>query len=285
MEKFGLRYMTLVGCTITLFVLFVACGAQFYKVSVDNDLQEERINAAATNPDSPTYGLHAPNGWNKLPIHFRVGFKLDKEQHAGVTNAITTWETAVGKKLFVFDGVHADVDGDSFKDLYGSLDDLINGTYIDFNWTKTGKAEAVLATTIWENTSADAMTIATSDIHFNLQHYKIGDSYVLTAEGTREVVDMQSLSLHELGHLLGLAHMKPSIDNYSIMNPSLYIGEGMANRRLSEGDITRIQKIYGCKDPACDIAATLAKIESAAREPDSEKIAKSEVPIEAQTAH
>jgi len=67
------------------------------------------------------------------------------------------------------------------------------------------------------------------------------------------VVDMESLALHELGHLLGLGHIPAAVDPYSIMNPSLLIGEGLANRRVSRGDIERIQKIYGCVGKACNI--------------------------------
>jgi hypothetical protein len=40
------------------------------------------------------------------------------------------------------------------------------------------------------------------------------------------------------------------------MNPSIMIGEGLANRYLSQGDVERIQKIYGCLGSACDIEAT-----------------------------
>jgi uncharacterized protein YjaZ len=72
----------------------------------------------------------------------------------------------------------------------------------------------------------------------------------------REIVDMQSLATHELGHWLGLAHVPEEYDSSSIMNPSIMIGEGLANRSLSMGDIQRIQKIYGCTGTACDIQST-----------------------------
>jgi hypothetical protein len=37
-------------------------------------------------------------------------------------------------------------------------------------------------------------------------------------------------------------------DRYSVMNPSLFIGEGMSTRNLSRGDIDRIRSIYGVGD-------------------------------------
>jgi len=44
------------------------------------------------------------------------------------------------------------------------------------------------------------------------------------------------------------------------MNPSIMIGEGLASRSVSVGDIKRIQKIYGCAGSACDVDATARAI-------------------------
>ena len=118
----------------------------------------------------------------------------------------------------------------------------------------------VLATTIWENAPDDPKKILTADIRYNHEFYTLGDSFELKPKDGKEVVDMQTLALHELGHLLGLSHMISSADPQSIMNPSLYIGEGLANRRLSRGDIQRAQKIYGCAGSACDLDKTLAEL-------------------------
>ncbi|MDD9950929.1 MAG: hypothetical protein OXT67_05125, partial [Zetaproteobacteria bacterium] len=58
----------------------------------------------------------------------------------------------------------------------------------------------------------------------------------------------------------GLTHVSSEYDPDSIMNPTLFIGEGMANRYLSCGDIERIQLIYGCEGDACDQEATCKKL-------------------------
>ena len=72
---------------------------------------------------------------------------------------------------------------------------------------------------------------------------------------------MESMALHELGHLLGLTHSSAEDDPLSIMNPALLIGEGLANRTMSESDVKRIQQVYGCAGGACNIPATLAEID------------------------
>ena len=48
------------------------------------------------------------------------------------------------------------------------------------------------------------------------------------------------------------------------MNPAIYIGAGLTNRRLSVDDIDRIQKIYGCESDSCDLDATFARLEDRA---------------------
>jgi hypothetical protein len=261
MSRFGIRYIAIVGGVMAAFVNFVACGSQLYKVSMKDDTSPT-TSADNQDPADPSFGLHAPDGWKELPIHFVVAQDISQAQLRGLTHAMNTWETAVGRKLFVFEGVEKGVTGDSFSDLYSSLNDGINGYYLDDNWEKTGKPQVVLATTIWDNEPTDAKAIRTADIRFNAKFYLIGDSFDLTPVDKREVVDMETLALHELGHMLGLSHMNPAIDSYSIMTPSLYIGEGLADRKLSRGDIERIQKIYGCKADSCDIDKTLAKIDT-----------------------
>ncbi len=260
MVGFSLKYFLII-VTITLtFSQFVACGSQLYQVSMRDDHDLEKVPKAATTPGSPSFGIHAPNGWNKLPIEYKIGAHLSTEQYNYLVAAMKTWETAIGKKLFNYTGRH-NIDGDSFKDLYSSLEDRINGNYLDANWSKTSKPSEVLATTIWDNNPNNGGRIETADIRFNTEYYLIGDSLRLRASEAQEVVDMQSLALHELGHFLGLSHVGSEHDSLSIMNPQLFVGEGLTSRRLSKGDIERIQKIYGCKDQACDIDAIYEQLE------------------------
>lgn len=260
MLGFSLKYLVMIVAVSLGFSQFVACGSQLYQVSMRDDHEPDKIPEAAKVPGTSTFGIHAANGWTKLPIDFKIGAHLSKAQYDQLVTAMKTWETATGKKLFNFSG-RQNIDGDSFKDLYSSLPDRINGNYLDNDWAKTAKPDEVLATTIWDNASGAASKIETADIRFNTQHYLIGDSLQLRAKEKQEVVDMESLALHELGHFLGLSHMDSKHDALSIMNPQLFIGEGLTSRRLSKGDIERVQKIYGCGGKACDIDAIYDELE------------------------
>lgn len=273
MGNLGYRYAGLLGAVMTLFITFVACGSQLYKVSLhgDTDTSASHVSGMtssadnAQDPSSPTYGLHAPSGWSKVPMHYRVDSRMSLDQVRGLQAAMKTWELATGRSLFIYDGTSGTTTGDSFKDLYSSLNDIVNGQYLDDHWGKTGKPEQVLATTIWNNDPGDTSVIITADIRFNNQFYVFGDSLTIKAIKGREVVDIQTLATHELGHWLGLAHMSATVDPDSIMVPSLYIGEGLSNRHVSRGDLARIQKIYGCQGTACDLDETLAKIDQLAQ--------------------
>lgn len=252
MDSLIKKYLIVITGVFLVFTQFVACGAELYQVSVAEDVDAHAISAESADPSSPEYGLHAPNGWEELPVKFKVGHYLSENQKQGLIKAMATWEKAVGKTLFEYQGVD-DVDGDSFKDLYSSLNDVINGHYLDNIWGKTKKNPLILATTIWENPANDTKKILTADIRFNSEHYVIGDSIVAENDGRRLVVDMETLALHELGHLLGLTHIDAEVDQESTMAAKLYIGHGLHNRIISKGDIERVQKIYGCEGVACNI--------------------------------
>lgn len=272
MDKLIVKYGVMFAITVFVFANFIACGARMYKVSLVEDHDARSIPRHAHDPESKYFGIHAVDGWKELPIHFKVSYELNEQQIEGLKRAMETWEIAVGKKLFVFEGVHK-LSGDSFNDLYSSLTDNINGHYLDSDWQKTGKSQMVLATTIWSNDNNNTDQITTADIRFNSQYYLIGNSYKIDQRpnDAREIVDMESLALHELGHLLGLSHIKETEDPNSIMNPSLYIGEGLTSRSLSRGDIERMQRIYSCEDSACDIDTVLTKLEEREKTTSSEE--------------
>ncbi len=243
---------------------FIACGTQMYKVSVADDFDNQRATAAhppSADKTSTLYGIHAPHGWQDLPVPFRFSTEMNEGQKIHLMAAMKKWEWAIGRRIFDFTGEHAGTNGDSFQDLYSSLQDDINGYYLDDHWGKTKKSDHVLATTIWNN-GVDYSIIKKSDIRFNNEYYLFGDSLELRSTPARVVVDMQSLALHELGHLLGLAHIDESVDSLSIMNPELLIGEGLTTRMLSRGDLERIQMIYGCEGKSCDIEAMIKEQES-----------------------
>lgn len=238
-------YLAAVTVVSTTLGGFVACGAQTYRVPIHGNESENGARPSSQSEVSNLEGVHSSLGWSKrLPVHFKTSKQISNPVVENLRRAMKSWEMATGIQLFVYDGVE-ERNGDAFKALYDPLNDGINGHYFDFSWTtSTGKSSSVLATTIWENDTQDVASIVKADIRYNNEYYLFGDSLNQYSEGKRIIVDMESLALHELGHLLGLKHISEQEDKYSVMNPSLFIGEGMITRRLSEGDIERIRSIY-----------------------------------------
>lgn len=246
-------YSCMMLAVSTLMGGYVACGAQTYRVSVHGD--------EARDPSTPSHiqtsgdnmmgsanllGIHSQDGWSRTgPILFYTSEEMPEPVVEHLRRAMATWEAAVGKQLFIYQGVEIQK-GQDFDSLYAPLDDKINGHYFDYTWTlSTSKSPSVLATTLWENSPTDVGSIVKADIRYNAEFYIFGDALSEFSEGKRTIVDMESLALHELGHLLGLSHVSPQDDKYSVMNPSLFIGEGMMTRKLSSQDIIRIRQIYG----------------------------------------
>lgn len=250
-----MRYLLVVSFIFALFSQFVACGSGFYRVPLDGDARETAVSQGR-GPGSMLYGIHSAKGW-ELPIRYRLGAGVTDELEQQFNLAVATWEEAVGKRLFQYEGRHEEHTGDSFVGLREPLGDEVNGQYITHSWSNTDKATQVIATTIWNN-GRDREVIVGGDIRYNGEHFVLGDATDedVVPDGEREVVDMESLALHELGHLLGLGHVSEEVDRYSVMNTQLFIGHGMTSRMLSPGDIARIQKIYGCEGAACELTAT-----------------------------
>lgn len=244
---------------------YVACGAQKYRVNVHGKEETKQVSRPNTNTSiqkqtasASLAGVHSSKGWvGNLPIKYKLSTEIKDETSQYLMAAMKSWEAAVGMKLFEFAGKE-ELKGASFKDLYAPLDDKTNGHYLDWNWAQaTGKSNSVLATTIWENNPKDQSSITKADIRYNAEFYLFGDSIKEYSQGAKTIVDLESLALHELGHLIGLTHISDTVDKFSVMNPSLFIGEGMITRRLSEGDINRVRSVYRGGD--LSLAATLEK--------------------------
>lgn len=221
----------------SIFFIVLFCGSQ-----------TNNVNSSSQKTENPL-GIHSQDGWkNSLPIKYTISIEMTDTQHQYLKNAMQSWEKAVGKKLFEFEGTdpHKGID---FSDLYEPLKMGLNGHFFDMTWAKsTGKPNSVLATTVWENDSNMPQAILHSSIRYNQEHYIFGDATKDQSQDKKTIVDMQSLCTHELGHFLGLSHVPSTSDSSSIMNPTLKIGEGNINRFISSGDVDRVRSIYGVGD-------------------------------------
>jgi len=223
------------------------------------------------DPTAPNFGMHAPLGWATVPIMIHLEDTVVEEQKAQIAKAIETWNDAIG-----FDAIEISRESEpawqAEDGLYGRLRDKKNTIgVVSKRWGSwIGKDAQVLGTAVWDTPKEQPEAISGADIVLNGEHFILGDSeadldchssdscgettdpitesdhseieYVL--DRPREIVDLESLALHELGHFLGLSHMSYDYDSASIMNPQLFVGQGLHKRKLSDGDVERIRRIY-----------------------------------------
>ncbi len=229
------------------------------------------------------------NGWagNTVTIQISSEVIAENQEHPSyaaivpqLQYAIDTWNTAIGKIVLVLNtnsysylsatgNTLAGCNGISNK-LFYTLCDPLKGIFYDrvssvdvgkdpSQWTSgwaynTGKSSSILAITVWNGNGG---TLTEADIRFNRDSYIFGDATsdgnLYEDESEKTIVDMRSVLLHELGHVLGLGHTPEEED--SIMYPNMNIGPDSSNpsyqsgvttikRTLSTCDINRVQHVY-----------------------------------------
>jgi len=157
--------------------------------------------------------------WATFPVRMYFSATFPPRFIPIVIRAGHTWETALNKKLFIFEEDR--ITGYATKDTK-------NGLYWESQ--KPMKATKEGETFI----HFIGPQIHEADIVFNPQNFVFSESTPTLTE-----IDFESLAVHELGHLLGLEHIR---QEDSVMHPILFYG--VVRRKLNPLDIESIRKLY-----------------------------------------
>lgn len=225
----------LIATTLSLNLL--ACGAAQNKRSIDED-RSQNANVTQTS-EGP---FHSLTGWLEKVNYYIDDTAPDAVVEAGL-KAAESWNDAMGREVLTFAGVAKVPRGD---ELYSSLDDAYTMVYFEKNWKNTtGKADTTLATTVWENANGSDRIIK-GDVILNAETYHFCDAMDVSRNlgENLDIVDSETVLIHEFGHLLGLDHVDVEDDPESVMHAKTYIGPNISFRSLSNGDINNIRKVY-----------------------------------------
>lgn len=228
-----------------LLFLITSCGMQTKTVQHDDSTGD--INQV----------ILYSQGWGSLyhyPLTIDISTQISNENSSLISqiqNAVNTWNHAIGRTILILRTGVVSYTGNSFSGLYAPLQYPFKALYYDkisgrnSGWVNnTGKSSSIIATTVY---SSDGYSILGADIRFNRDSYIFGDTTTDYNTNTEFIADLESIALHELGHVLGLGHAVNEVN--SVMYPYITVGHNSVNipttaRCLSSNDVDRIRSIY-----------------------------------------
>lgn len=134
---------------------------------------------------------------SNLPVKLYLDSSIPSDMKDAIYKAATIWEKAAGKKLFEFQSSENAI---SIKPSH----DSVNSIYWSKIWDDSKKSQQAITTL-----SFSGPLISEADIKVNNKDYEF---YTGIPQNSLQV-NIESLMLHELGHVLGFKHLsiKPTV--------------------------------------------------------------------------
>lgn len=193
--------------------VLVACGPKLQPQDSCNFVQNSQVQRVS---------------WKgHLPISIWIHESVPAQFHPAVMRAMARWEYAIGRPVFKLGGIQ--------KGEIATQRDNQNTIYWMNTWSAGKTAEQARTTIFWTDATIDE-----ADIFVNAS--LIGEQQVFDFSATdpsSSQVDFESLTLHELGHVLGLAH---NTGERSVMNPNL--ASGLERRNVQGTDLNSLKCEY-----------------------------------------
>ena len=152
-----------------------------------------------------------------LPLHLSLHSSYPEIYRPVFIIAMQEWETRLNRPLFILEDPRDE----------GPLDprrDSKNVIYWMDTWEADKSTEQARTSVYWEG---DA--IREADMRINAHDFTF---YEETPKGEKNEVHLKSLLIHELGHVLGLAHRN---DTASVMQP--YLADDTSRPQLASIDV------------------------------------------------
>ena len=211
------------------------------------------VSGGSASPSSPMF-------WsgNPFPLNIYLSDAFTTQQADAIKRGGNSWETALGgKNWFDFNPVaQHEVTNSAFSgDALGRDNQIV--VYKTTQWQSDRGVIAYaqnMVTAYNEGTSSEYRIISSSDIMVNFRDNTFRDAVVTTGD-----YDLETVILHEFGHMLGLLHTDqyPSSNkNTSVMYPS--IGRGDTRRTPFQPDKNKLAGLYNLNPNGSNISGASA---------------------------
>lgn len=171
-------------------LLFLCFGLLSCRAGLVNPVDESSVGAAAEDDCGfvqNSYGARV--AWkNKIPVTVQVDPLISDEFFKAAARAADRWNSLTGKKLIVLEKAEQHIDPNQ---------DLITGLYWRTEWAAEKNNQQAVTTLFYKGN-----TINEADVKINAKDFNF---YSSEPNSNREI-HMESLLVHEFGHLLGLKH-------------------------------------------------------------------------------
>lgn len=160
----------------------------------------------------------------RLPIEFRVHNSFPQDMIPALENAMNVWEKATGRRLFT-------LNRNLVSGVNSPSQDGINVIYMMSEYENDKNSEQARTTTYSVSDEIREADIRLNDKDFNF--------YIDVPRNSGRDIHIESLLIHELGHVLGLKH---NASNGSVMATTL--SSSTVREILSPSDIDNIRCEY-----------------------------------------
>lgn len=185
------HWITLIFTGILLLGL-QACGRKYDPQEACNFVQSANLQRVSWKAE--------------LPVKMMVHTSVPTEAYASIERAVKRWNHDFGKEIIRIDAWGVGGSSEPVQDGYNLI-------YWMDNWESNRGNEQARTTIYWHGNQ-----IFEADLRLNSKMY----DFFTDSNGPISGVDLESLVLHEIGHVLGLAH-NDKIG--SVMNVSLSSGQ------------------------------------------------------------